>query len=203
MTFALSFCQNCVTLYTEDVRVAQSQSHDAAASFLEGCSLMLYVALRWVLRLIAPLVLCTLFAACHGVTAAPTTTLTTTPATATSVPVVATMNTPISLFTTAPVATEHLSLGVTNFSGARNIVLKQGHTLVLVDPADGGGEHYIVIGQNGIFSPQPGAPSSLNTASGVHIRPGETISVVFNQPGIFTLTCLPHPGMLAQITVTL
>jgi hypothetical protein len=31
---------------------------------------------------------------------------------------------------------------------------------------------------------------------------GESASVIFNQPGIYTYNCSPHPSMIGQIIVT-
>jgi plastocyanin len=64
------------------------------------------------------------------------------------------------------------------------------------------GTHDLVIGTHGQFMAETGAPSELNSSSGVAFSPGDSTPIVFPNAGTFNITCIIHPSMQATVTVT-
>jgi plastocyanin len=95
-----------------------------------------------------------------------------------------------------------ISMGNSDFSPANpKLTIKVGDTVKFVDPSTGGGSHILVIGTNGQAQPQAGAPTDLNTTSGVQFGTGDTKSYTFSMAGTYHITCTVHPVMNATITV--
>jgi plastocyanin len=95
-----------------------------------------------------------------------------------------------------------ISLSVISFSGATNVTIKTGQAVLFDDPASSGGTHDLVIGHNGQFSAMSGAPSELNSATGMLISPGQRQIITFATAGTYPITCTIHPSMQATVTVT-
>jgi plastocyanin len=89
------------------------------------------------------------------------------------------------------------------------LALSLGTPALLLKPAtpsrfddSSGGVHQLVIGTSGQFSAVSGAPSQLNTATGVMFNSGDKQTILFPNTGTFPITCKIHPSMQATVTVT-
>lgn len=111
--------------------------------------------------------------------------------------------------TTAPTATTGgtggtgaatIAMGNGHFTGNTTVTIKAGQSVVFDDSA--GGPHKLVIGTHGTFNAQSGAPSQLNSASGVLFGGGDQQTIVFATAGTYNITCTFHPSMQATVTVT-
>ncbi len=130
-------------------------------------------------------------AACGSSTAATTPTATTAPA--------ATSTTAPTAVATTPATSGAATISMSSFSFTNNAVtIKAGQSVTFTSA----GTHVLVIGMHGAFSSQSGAPSELNTSSGLAFGPGDSMSIVFANAGTFNITCMIHPSMQATVTVT-
>lgn len=93
-----------------------------------------------------------------------------------------------------------ISMGSGHFTGNTTVTIKAGQSVVFDDSA--GGPHDLVIGTHGVPSPETGAPSQLNSTSGVSFGGGDTATVAFPNAGTFNITCTFHPSMQATVVVT-
>jgi plastocyanin len=57
-----------------------------------------------------------------------------------------------------------------------------------------------MIGTNGQFKAQKGAPPELNSASGVNVN-GNAQTITFPTAGSYPITCTLHPDMQATVVV--
>lgn len=64
-----------------------------------------------------------------------------------------------------------------------------------------GATHFVTTGENGVHADEAGAPTSLASATGQEVDPGQSAAVTFTTPGTYHLTCTVHPGMTMTITV--
>jgi plastocyanin len=124
---------------------------------------------------------CLLLAACGGTSSAGGTTTTSTATTGS---------------TTSGAAT--IAMATTTFSGTTNVTIKAGQAVTFKSD----GTHDLVIGKQGQFSGQSGAPSELNSSSGLTFSPGDSKSVTFPTAGTYSITCTIHPNMQATVVVT-
>jgi hypothetical protein len=97
--------------------------------------------------------------------------------------------------------TSQLMMGSSSFTGKTSFAIKAGQSLIFNDPSGNGGTHILVIGKNGAFLQQTGAPTVLDTPNGQQFIPGQTMQITFAQAGTYTITCKIHPTMLATIVV--
>jgi plastocyanin len=93
-----------------------------------------------------------------------------------------------------------ITMGFGAFSGNTSITVKAGDSVTFDDSS--GGAHELVIGTQGHFTAVSGAPSQLNSATGVMFNGGDKQTIVFANAGSFPITCLIHPSMQATVTVT-
>ncbi len=91
-----------------------------------------------------------------------------------------------------------IPLSTSSFSGTTSVTIKAGQAVTFTS----NGTHDLVIGTNGHFSAENGAPSGLNSSGGVAFSPGDTKTIVFPSAGTFPITCTIHPSMQATIKVT-
>jgi plastocyanin len=135
-----------------------------------------------------------LLAACGGSSstggASPTATATTAPTATTQPTAVAT--------TPAASGAATISMASFSFSGPTNVTIKAGQSVTFMS----NGTHELVIGMHGQFMAETGAPSELNSSSGVAFSPGDSKMIVFANAGTFHITCIIHPSMQANVTVT-
>jgi plastocyanin len=89
-------------------------------------------------------------------------------------------------------------MGGSNFSGSTNVTIKAGQAVTFTSD----GTHDLVIGSNGQFAAESGAPSELNSSSGVRFNPGDSKAITFPSAGTFQITCTIHSSMQATVTVT-
>jgi plastocyanin len=82
------------------------------------------------------------------------------------------------------------------------VTIKAGQAVLFDDPTGSGGTHDLVIGHNGQFSAMSGAPSELNSATGMLISPGQQQAITFAKAGTYPITCTIHPSMQVTVTVT-
>ncbi len=94
-----------------------------------------------------------------------------------------------------------ITMGQSNFVGSTSVTIKAGQSVNFVDPSSSGGTHILAIGTNGTFTSATGAPTSLNTASGLTINAGQTQTIVFPTAGVYHVTCIIHPAMNVTVTV--
>lgn len=113
--------------------------------------------------------------------------------------IVATCSLTIGCSRTKSVATDEAHMGPAAFLQS-SVTVKAGQPVKFIDDASGA-EHILVVGQNGMYVAQPGAPTEL-TGAGTIFNAGESKPLVFPSPGNFTVTCTIHPSMLLMITVT-
>jgi len=92
-----------------------------------------------------------------------------------------------------------ITMGGSAFSGAADITIKAGQSVLFSDP---GGVHNLVTGTHGQFSAATGAPSEFAASSGVSFSPGDMKTIKFPTAGKFNITCTIHPSMQASVTVT-
>jgi plastocyanin len=93
-----------------------------------------------------------------------------------------------------------IAMGFGAFTGNTSITIKAGDSVTFDDSS--GGVHQLVIGTSGQFSAVSGAPSQLNTATGVMFNSGDKQTILFPNTGTFPITCKIHPSMQATVTVT-
>jgi plastocyanin len=122
--------------------------------------------------------------------------------TATTPPLPTPTQTTAATATPSVSAAATISFGRINFAGATNVTIKAGQAVLFDDPSGSGGTHDLVIGHNGQFSSMSGAPSELNSATGMLISPGQQQTIVFPSKGTFPITCTIHPSMQVTVTVT-
>jgi plastocyanin len=93
-----------------------------------------------------------------------------------------------------------ITMGFGAFSGNTSITIKAGDSVTFDD--SNGGVHDLVIGTGGKFTAASGAPSQLNSATGVMFSGGDKQTIAFPTAGTFPITCRIHPSMQATVTVT-
>ena len=144
--------------------------------------------LMWVVELLAIIALL-LLAACTGSSSAAET------PTATTVPTV----TPTATATqdTRDVAAT-ITMNEFNFTGTTHVTIKAGQAVSFDDTH--GSIHILVIGTNGQFKAQSGAPPQLNSADGTNVD-GDIKIIRFLTAGTYPITCTLHPDMQATVTV--
>lgn len=131
-------------------------------------------------------------AACGGSSSA------TTSPTATTAPANTATTAPTAVATT-PAASGAASIGMSSFSFTNtSATIKAGQSVTFKST----GTHLLVIGKNGTFTAESGAPSELNSSSGTAFSPGDSTTIVFPNAGTFDITCMIHPSMQATVTVT-
>jgi plastocyanin len=143
----------------------------------------------WVVELLAIMALL-LLAACTGSSSGAAAT-----PTATSVPTV----TPTA---TATQDTSNVAATITmnefNFTGATRVTIKAGQAVRFDDTE--GSTHILIIGTNGQFKAQSGAPPELNSADGTNVN-GDIKVITFPTAGTYPITCTLHPDMQATVIV--
>lgn len=92
-----------------------------------------------------------------------------------------------------------ITMGGSAFTGAADVTIKAGQSVLFSDP---GGVHNLVTGTHGQFSAVSGAPSEFAASSGVDFSPGNMKTIKFPTAGKFNITCTIHPSMQASVTVT-
>ncbi len=95
-----------------------------------------------------------------------------------------------------------ITMGSSIFVGETTLTIKVGQSITFTDPSGSGGTHILVTGKNGQYQNELGAPTALNTTTGVTFNPGMTQRYVFTTVGMYTITCTIHQAMLATIIVT-
>jgi len=85
-----------------------------------------------------------------------------------------------------------------NFTGNAQVTIKAGQAVSFDDTH--GSIHILVIGTNGQFQAQKGAPPELNSANGAHVD-GDAVTITFPTAGTYPITCTLHPHMQASVTV--
>ena len=93
-----------------------------------------------------------------------------------------------------------ITMGGSSFTGTTSITVKAGDSVTFDD--SNGGTHQLVIGTGGQFTAATGAPSELNSDSGVMFNFGDKKTITFANAGTFSITCKIHPSMQATVTVT-
>jgi plastocyanin len=91
-------------------------------------------------------------------------------------------------------------MGVATFKTS-SVTIKAGQAVDFVDPTTGG-VHILCVGEALQCVKQPGAPAELSTAQGITFNPDDHRSIVFPNPGTYTVVCIVHPAMAVTITVT-
>jgi plastocyanin len=139
------------------------------------------------------MILCLVLVACGGSSSGETASATaTTPPTATTAPATPTQATSNAAAT--------ISMGLASFGGNTSVTIKAGQKVDFDD--SNGATHILVIGTNGQFHSQSGAPSDLNRADGVAFDTGTSQAIAFPTAGTYKITCKIHPNMQATVTVT-
>jgi plastocyanin len=116
----------------------------------------------------------------------------------------ATATTAITVTATATATQDASNIAATiamdefNFKGNTNVTIKVGQAINFDDTK--GGPHVLVIGTNGTFHAQNGAPPELNSASGITVS-GDAKPITFPTAGAYQITCTLHPDMQATVTV--
>lgn len=100
-----------------------------------------------------------------------------------------------------PQANMTIKMAASTFVGYTAITLFQGGTLTFDDLPSSGVTHFLVTGQNGMYTEEDGAPSELNTPDGYTVLVGQSPSFTFASTGTFSISCLIHPAMNLQVTV--
>lgn len=95
-----------------------------------------------------------------------------------------------------------VTMGATTFS-AQSVTISKGSTITFTDDAVNGTPHVLVIGKDGNFVEEAGAPD-LNGATGHMLQPGQSWTTPpWNTPGTYYITCTLHPTtMTLTVTVT-
>jgi plastocyanin len=121
-------------------------------------------------------------------------------ATATVAPTATTAPAPATPTQAASSGAATIDMDISSFGNSSSVTIKAGQQVNFDDSA--GGVHILVIGSNGQFKSQSGAPSELNNANGVSFSPGDTKEIKFATAGTYKITCKIHPTMQATVTVT-
>lgn len=106
--------------------------------------------------------------------------------------------------TAAPTATTVstkpvVTMGIKTFTGPTRFKIKAGTPIKFVNTPGASALHFLVVGTNGQWHQTHGAPAVFNTAQGLEVDIGKTVTVVFHTPGTYPITCTVHPAM--QITI--
>ncbi|HEV8191184.1 MAG TPA: plastocyanin/azurin family copper-binding protein [Ktedonobacterales bacterium] len=120
--------------------------------------------------------------------------------TAPTAPTATTAPAPATPTQAASSGTATINMDAFSFGDSSSVTIKAGQKVNFDDSA--GGTHVLVIGSNGQFKAQSGAPSALNSANGVAFAPGDTKEITFPTAGTYKITCKIHPSMQATVTVT-
>jgi plastocyanin len=64
------------------------------------------------------------------------------------------------------------------------------------------GPHILCLGKNGQCNPNLPGPPELQQDGGFSVDAGQTLTVVFQSPGVYPITCSIYPSMNMVITVT-
>jgi plastocyanin len=117
--------------------------------------------------------------------------------TATTAPTNTTQPTAVA---TTPAASGAATISMASFSftAPGSVTIKAGQSVTFMS----NGTHDLVIGMHGQFMAETGAPSDLNSSSGVAFSPGDSKTIIFANAGTFHITCIIHPSMQATVTVT-
>src|SRR5262245_6366977 len=122
----------------------------------------------------------------------PAATTATTAPTATSAPAAATATQRTSN------AAATITMNEFAFTGKANVTIRAGQAVNFDDTH--GGPHILVVGTNGTFQAQSGAPPERNSASGTTVD-GDAKSITFPTVGTYQITCTLHPDMQATVSV--
>jgi plastocyanin len=94
-----------------------------------------------------------------------------------------------------------ITMGASTFEGNTNLSISKGTVVTFNDPSGSGGPHKLATGTNGAYTPEAGAPTDFESATGLNFTPGTKVTETFNTPGVYKITCTVHPAMEATITV--
>ena len=84
-----------------------------------------------------------------------------------------------------------------------SVSIKAGQPVIFHDPQRTGGYHILCLGTDMKCVANAQGPSELDTASGVTFNAGDADkSIVFPNPGTYTVTCIIHTNMDVTITVS-
>ena len=104
----------------------------------------------------------------------------------------------------AGAAGNSITLGPNNFEQT-SITIKQGQAITFVDDKATGSEHILVIGNQGIFQQEQGAPD-FHGSTGITFQPGQSwTSPPWTTPGTYHVTCTIHPttmNLIVTVTAT-
>jgi plastocyanin len=94
------------------------------------------------------------------------------------------------------------SIDLTTTDFARHtLTVRQGEDVAFVVRLDSG-PHILCLGTNGQCNPNLPGPPELRQDGGFSVDAGQTLTVVFQLPGVYPITCSIYPSMNMVITVT-
>lgn len=81
------------------------------------------------------------------------------------------------------------------------ISITQGNAVIFVVRLDSG-PHILCLGRNGYCDPSQAGPRELRQNGGFSVDAGQSLTVTFDQPGVYPITCAIYPSMNLVVTVT-
>jgi plastocyanin len=98
-----------------------------------------------------------------------------------------------------------IGMDTSNFT-VHSAQVKANTPITFDDTVGGGGTHILCIGTgtggSNTCAPKTGAPTQLNTASGLMVQAGSKTQITFPSTGTFRVICTIHTGMYVDVTVS-
>ena len=93
-----------------------------------------------------------------------------------------------------------VTMGATTFN-SNSITIKKGDTITF-STDQSGSPHDLVIGKNGNFTPEAGAPD-FGGSNGHMVSPGQSWTTpTWDTPGTYDVSCTIHPTTMSDFVVT-
>jgi plastocyanin len=93
-----------------------------------------------------------------------------------------------------------VDLTATDFA-RHTLTVRHGEDVTFVVRLDSG-PHILCLGTNGQCNPNLPGPPELRQDGGFSVDAGQTLTVVFQSPGVYPITCSIYPSMNMVVTVT-